>query len=266
MTATTGGTLTCVGLGMTLGSHLTPIARSQIASADVVFAGVSDGVVEQWVRQLHPGVRSLQPFYAEAKPRQATYRDMVEAMLTEVRAGRRVCGVFYGHPGVFAQAPHEAVARARAEGYVARMEPGVSSEDCLYADLGLDPGRLGCQHFEATQFMLYRRAVDTAAWLVLWQVGIAGDLSGGRFDTEPRRLALLVDALGRHYPPGHEVVVYRAATLPFQTPRIERMPLDRLPHAPLGMADTLAIPPCTPLEPDPAIRARLAELASSPAA
>ncbi|URL58826.1 hypothetical protein IM816_01495 [Luteibacter flocculans] len=265
MTAATAGTLTCVGLGMMLGSHLTPIARSQITAADVVFAGVSDGVVEQWVRRLHPDVRSLQPFYAEAKPRQATYRDMVEAMLTEVRAGRRVCGVFYGHPGVFAQAPHEAVARARAEGYVARMEPGISSEDCLYADLGLDPGRTGCQHFEATQFMLYRRSVDTSAWLVLWQVGIAGDLSGGRFDTEPRRLAVLVEVLSRHYPPTHEVVIYRAATLPFQTPRIERMPLGSVQDASLGMPDTLAIPPCTPLEPDLAIRARLAEFAASEA-
>jgi len=254
------GSLACVGVGMTLGSHLTPLARSHIESADVVFVGVSDGLVEQWVQRLHGDVRSLQPFYADDKPRQETYREMVEAMLAEVRAGRRVCGVFYGHPGVFAQAPHEAVARARDEGYVARMEPGISSEDCLYADLGLDPGRLGCQHFEATQFMLYRRTVDTSAWLVLWQVGIAGDLSGARFDTDAARLGVLVEVLGRHYPLEHEVIVYRGATLPFQTPRIERMPLSALPGASLGMSETLAVPPCRPLDPDPAIRERLANL------
>jgi len=260
MTDAVRGSLACVGLGMTLGSHLTPLARSHIESADVVFVGVSDGLVEQWVRRMHGDVRSLQPFYADDKPRQSTYREMVEAMLAEVRAGRHVCGVFYGHPGVFAQAPHEAVARAREEGYVARMEPGVSSEDCLYADLGLDPGRVGCQHFEATQFMLNRRTVDTSAWLLLWQVGIAGDLSGGRFETDAGRLAVLVDVLARHYPTEHEIIVYRAATLPFQDPRIERMPLSALPRATLGMSDTLAVPPCRQLEPDPAIRARLASL------
>ena len=260
MTDAARGSLACVGVGMTLGSHLTPLARSHIESADVVFVGVSDGLVEQWVRRMHGDVRSLQGFYADDKPRQTTYREMVDAMLAEVRSGRRVCGVFYGHPGVFAQAPHEAVARARGEGYDARMEPGVSSEDCLYADIGLDPGKVGCQHFEATQFMLNRRTVDPSAWLVLWQVGIAGDLSGGRFEADPARLAVLVEVLSRHYPPEHEVVVYRAATLPFQAPRIERMPLAALPQTTLGMSETLAIPPCRPLTPDPVVRERLAAL------
>lgn len=260
MADTDRGTLACVGVGMTLGSHLTPLARSYIESADVVFAGVSDGVVEQWVRRMHGDVRSLQPLYADDKPRKNTYREMVETMLAEVRAGHRVCGVFYGHPGVFAQAPHEAVARARREGYTAHMEPGISSEDCLYADLGIDPGRVGCQHFEATQFMLNRRVVDTSAWMVLWQAGIAGDLSGGRFETDARRLAVLVDVLGRHYPGAHEVIVYRAATLPFQKPRIDRIPLSALTQADLGMSDTLAIPPGRPLEPDHAIHERLVRL------
>lgn len=260
MTDAARGSLACVGVGMTLGSHLTPLARSHIESADVVFVGVSDGLVEQWVRRMHGNVRSLQGFYAENKPRQATYREMVDAMLAEVRAGRRVCGVFYGHPGVFAQAPHEAVARAREEGYAARMEPGVSSEDCLYADLGIDPGRFGCQHFEATQFMLNRRTVDPAAWLILWQVGIAGDLSGGRFETDARRLSVLVDVLSRYYAPEHEVVVYRAATLPFQEARIDRVALAALPAVSLGMADTLAVPPGRPPQPDPEVRRRLAAL------
>ena len=47
MTESQRGMLACVGLGMTLGSHLTPLARSHIASADVVFVGVSDGVQER---------------------------------------------------------------------------------------------------------------------------------------------------------------------------------------------------------------------------
>ena len=30
-----------------------------------------------------------------------------------------------------------------------RLEPGISATDCLYAELSSDPGRFGCQHFEA---------------------------------------------------------------------------------------------------------------------
>lgn len=262
MTQTRPGSLACVGVGMTLGSHLTPLARSHIDSADVVFVGVSDGVVEEWISRMHPDVRSLQGFYAEGKPRGETYREMAEAMLAEVRLGHKVCGVFYGHPGVFAQAPHDAIARARAEGFAAVMEPGVSSEDCLYADLGLDPGRVGCTHFGATQFMLHRRVVDTSAWLVLWQIGLAGDLGQGRFDTDAGRLTVLVDVLARHYPRDHGVIVYRAPTLPFEAARIDRIPLSTLPVTAVGMSDTLAVPPCRGLEADPAIRARLAGLAT----
>ena len=40
------------------------------------------------------------------------------------------------HPGVYVAPSHETVLRARAEGYPARMLPGISSEDCLFADLG----------------------------------------------------------------------------------------------------------------------------------
>ena len=113
------GSLACVGLGMTLGAHLGPRSRNHIEQADVVFVAVSDPLVELWVQEMHPDVRSLQPYYREGKPRTETYREMVEAMLAEVRAGRRVCGAFYGHPGVFAQAPHRAIAQVQ----VGEIEP-----------------------------------------------------------------------------------------------------------------------------------------------
>ena len=254
------GRLVCVGIGMTLGSHISPLARSYIEQADVVFAGVSDGLVEQWLQRMHADVRSLQPYYAHGKSRMRTYRQMVDAMLVEVRAGRRVCGVFYGHPGVFAWVPHKAIETARSEGYHARMEPGISAEDCLYADLGIDPGTCGCQHFEASQLLIYRRRIDPSAWLILWQAGLAGDRSLKRFSTGAAYRQVLVDVLARDYPLEHEVIVYQAATLPIGQPRIDRTTLRALPGAQLGMADTLAIRPALPMEPDEEIRARLAAL------
>jgi len=254
------GSLVCVGIGMTLGSHISPLARSHIEGADVVFAGVSDGVVELWLARMNSDVRSLQPYYKEGKSRLQTYKQMVDVILTEVRAGKRVCGVFYGHPGVFAWAPHKSIELARQEGYEAHMEPGISSEDCMYADLGIDPGTYGCQHFEASQFMLYRRRVDPSAWLMLWQVGLAGDQSQGRFATGAAYRQVLVDVLARDYPLNHEVIVYRAATLPIQSPRIERMTLADLPEADIGMSEMVAIPPAMPMQADAEVRARLAAL------
>jgi len=254
------GRLVCVGLGMTLGSHLSPLARSHIEQADVVFAGVSDGIVELWLTRMHKDVRSLQPYYREGKSRMQTYRQMVDAILTEVRAGQRVCGVFYGHPGVFAWAPHKSIEIARREGYPAHMEPGISAEDCLYADLGIDPGKFGCQHFEASQLLFYQRRIDPTAYLVLWQVGLVGDQSLARFSTGPAYRQVLVDVLARDYPLQHEVIIYRTPTLPIQQARIERLALGDLPQADVGMADTVVVPPARPMQADPAMRARLAEL------
>jgi uncharacterized protein YabN with tetrapyrrole methylase and pyrophosphatase domain len=254
------GSLVCVGLGMTLGSHITPLSRSYIEKSDVVFVGASDGIIELWVQQMHPDVRSLQPYYREGKSRMQTYREMVDAMLTEVRAGKNVCGAFYGHPGVFAWPPHKAIEIARSEGYAAHMEPGVSAEDCLYADLGIDPGKFGCQHYEASQIMFYRRRIDPSAYLILWQVGVAGDQSLARFQTGSAYRQVLVDVLARDYDLDHEIIIYTAATLPTQGPKFERVRLNQLPHSSIDIHATVVIPPARELAPDLEIRARLTAL------
>ena len=254
------GSLACVGLGMTLGSHLTPLARSHIEQADVVFAALSDGVVELWLERMHPDVRSPQPYYAEGKSRMKTYRQWVELMMAEVRAGKRVCGVFYGHPGVFAWSPHKAIAMARAEGFEAHMEPGISAEDCLYADLGIDPGRYGCQHFEASQLLFYERRIDPAGYLVLWQAGLVGDRSLARFKTGSAYRQLLVELLEQDYPLGHPVIIYRAATLPIDRPRIRHMALRDLAQATLTPEETIVLPPACILKPNLAMHERLEAL------
>lgn len=260
------GSLACVGLGMMLGAHLTPRARSHIENANVVFVAASDSVVELWIQGIRPGARSLQGCYKEGKSRHQTYREMVDLILGEVRAGRRVCAAFYGHPGVFAKVPHEAIAQARREGYAAVMEPGVSAEDCLYADLGIDPGRAGCQHYEASQLLLHHRRIDPSAYLVLWQIGVVGDRSCTRYATDARYRELLVERLRRDYPAGHEVLIYEAATLPVSAPVITRLPVEALPGASIQMHSTLVVPPCESLRRDEDMLARLAVLDQQAAA
>jgi siroheme synthase len=255
------GSFVAVGLGMMLGAHLSPRSRSEIEQADVVFALVSDAIVELWLQQMRPDACSLQPYYAEGKRRTDSYREMIEAMLSEVRAGKRVCGVFYGHPGVFAQVPHHAVAQARAEGFEADMQPGISAEDCLYADLGIDPGTYGCQHYEASQLMFYRRRLDLAAYLILWQIGLTGDRTLARYSTGPAYRRLLVDLLvAEGYSPEHEVVVYEAATLPIAAPRMERLPLSGLIDADLRLQSTLVVPPARAMERNEPMLARIAQI------
>ena len=239
------GSLVCVGTGMTLGSHISPLSRSYIEQADVVFLLVADGITEQWVQQMNNDVRSLQPYYQTGVSRMLSYQQMVAAMLAEVRQHKKVVGAFYGHPGVFAWVPHKAITEAKAEGFAAHMEPGISAEDCLIADLAIDPGTCGCQHFETSQFMFYKRTIDSAAYLILWQVGVAGDRSLAKRSTDGRYRQLLIEVLAEYYPLSHQVILYEAVTLPIQQPRITTLTVAELVSAEMDPKTTLVIPPAT---------------------
>jgi len=237
------GSLVNVGLGMTLGSHITPLSRNFIEQADVVFVAASNQLVEEWVKTMNDEVISLQPLYAEGKSRKQTYAEMNDAIMTEVRAGKKVVGAFYGHPGVFALTPHETIRMARAEGFKAHMEPGVSAEDCLYADLGIDPGTHGCAHYEANNFMFNETRFDPTAYLVIWQVSLAGDRSLKVFETQVAARQLLVDLLLETYPSDHQVIIYECAVLPIEEPMIKQLELADLAKTTLSMKSTLVIPP-----------------------
>jgi hypothetical protein len=51
------------------------------------------------------------------------------------------------------------------------MLPGISSEDGLFADLGVHPVSYGRQSYEATDFLANGRKTDPTSSVVLWQIG-----------------------------------------------------------------------------------------------
>lgn len=245
-------------MGIAGPAHVTAAALAAIRAARKRFFLVADPLTREWLRAVAPRAEDLSDAYAVGKSRDDSYEEMVERVLTAVRAGRRVCAIFYGHPGVFAYPPHAAVRRARAEGFRARMLPGISAEDCLFADLGVDPGDVGCQGFEATDFLLRRRRFDSCSALLLWQVGLVGVEDVREADLWSRGgLRVLTEVLLETYPPDHEVVVYEATTLPITSPKIVRVPLAELPDAPVTAISTLYVPPLPERETDLAMAERL---------
>jgi hypothetical protein len=148
------------------------------------------------------------------------------------------------------------VDRARAEGFGARMLPGITAEDCLYVDLELDPGATGCQSFDASDFLVRRRSPDTAVPLILWQVAIIG---AARTTGEVRRagLKVLAERLEELYGAEHELVVYEATPFPVGRPMIERCAVRELPDAGVTGLSTLYVPPKGVTPPDADMMARL---------
>ncbi|HST25059.1 MAG TPA: SAM-dependent methyltransferase [Gaiellaceae bacterium] len=236
-----GGSLTVVGTGIRAGIQLTEEAREAISGADEVFV-LAEPVAARVIAGLNPAVRTLDDLYEPGVARRTAYEAMVERILGPVRAGRSVCAAFYGHPGVFVTPGHEAVRQARAERFEARMLPGISAADCLFADLGIDPGATGCQLYEATDFLDRRPAVDPGAVLVLWQVTVLGRRDYVD-DPDLSNLPLLVEHLRSVYADDHEVIAYEASPYPIGEAVVRRIALSELAGADLPRIGTLVFEP-----------------------
>lgn len=237
------GTLTIVGTGIRVISEVTLEARALMEGADKLLYLVADPVTESWITKLNSTAETLQGFYAEGKDRQQTYLEMVDRIMSCLFGGGNVVVALYGHPGVFVYPSHEAIKRARLAGHKARMLPGISAEDCLFADLGIDPADNGCRSYEASEFLLCSRQVDVTTSLILWQIGAIGEL-GYRTDRmfNQQGLEVLIEVLSHSYGLDHEVTVYEANQYQVCEPIIHNTPLRHLCSAGISPISTLYVP------------------------
>ena len=123
--------------------------------------------------------------------------------------------------------------------------PGISAEDCLFADISIDLARHGCRSYEATDFLVNRRCADPTSALILWQIGVIG-VSGIREQNHiwnQEGLAILLDVLLAVYRHDHEVVLYEASRFAVCDSIIERMPLASVLGSRVTTMSTLYIPP-----------------------
>lgn len=239
------GSLMVVGCGIIAPAQVTNETRLHIERADRVFSLVADPVAAAWLESVNPRVESLAIFYEVDKPRRQTYDEMVATIVSAVRTGEAICAVSYGHPGVFAYPLHESIRQVRALGFEATMLPAVSAEDCLFAELGIDPAQTGACSFEATDFLIYDRHIDLTATIILWQIGVIGERSykTARAVWNIDGVHALVERLELAYGGDHEVIVYEAARLVTDRSTIIRTPLRELASTHITTLSTLVIPP-----------------------
>jgi hypothetical protein len=243
------GRLYIVGTGITAG-QMTIESQNAAVSADILLYVAADKVTTHYLEELNPNAESLQDSYEDGGDRFSAYARMVSRITAPVRSGLIVCAAFYGHPGVFAFPSHEAIRVLRAEGYEAKMLPGVSAEDCLFADIGLDPSMCGCQSFEATDFLIHNRTFDVTSSLVLWQVGVVGDLTFKSDGYGSPALGVLAERLAQFYGELHRIILYEAAQVAITEPRIELLRIEDLLNVTVSPITTMYVPPLRPAVPD----------------
>jgi len=237
------GSLVVIGTGILTPAHLSQESIDRIKTADVVHVLVPDPLGLTTIKKLNSNIKNLGDLYFSGCNRQHSYNIMVDAILDDVRSGKTVCAIFYGHPGIFAYPSHKSIKIAKEEDFAAEMLPAISAEGCLYADLGVDPGDFGCQSYEASQLMFYNHSINPCAALIVWQIGVAGDVTLRRLAPADNGIEMLTQRLLEWYPEDHLVVLYEASTIPMIPPRIDRLLLKDLPKADVKTITTLYLAP-----------------------
>jgi precorrin-2 methylase len=240
------GRLVLVGAGVAAVSHMTLEAIGHIKAADIVFYHATNGVAAAHIRELNSNVVDLRQFHEDEKVRKVTYIQMAELMLRQVRLGKNVVGVFHGHPGVLVMAARRALAIAEVQGYETHLLPAVSSIDCLFADLRVDPANYGVQILKAGSVLEGEVPLATAGHVVILQVGFVGDPTFSFSGFKHTQHALFFERLIEKYGKQHEAVYYVASNFPSFEPAIIPRPLAEYLDPQLWAAmgpGTLYLPP-----------------------
>lgn len=243
--------LTVVGCGIKSVSHITVEAQVHIEKSEKVLFLVNSPLIGEWIRVQNPRAESLGTLYYSQKMRLDCYRAITSYIVEEVKKPQHVCVVLYGHPTVFAMPALDALKQLKQDHYNAWILPAVSAEDCLFADLCIDPSSHGCQSYEATGFLTRPCLFDPRCHLILWQVGVIGCFHHPEGFDNKKGLTVLRDYLAKHYGLEHEVILYEAATFPHDKPRIERLALKDLAQAYFSEISTLYVPPLSRIACDP---------------
>lgn len=242
------GQLSVVGTGIMFPAQMTFEAAEHIRAADVVLFNVGPNpVICDWIRENAKHCIDLYDFYGEGKRRDETYRKMVDAIVSEVEAGKKVVAAFYGHPGIFVGPGFEAIKECRRRGLSARMLPGVSAVDCMHADLEFDPAQYGCTMIEATDYVVLDRSYDTNVPLIIWQAGVVADMTF-QVRASAEHSDLLQKRLLQDYPPEHPVYAYVASTIPGLPFQIREGTIGTITDMALNASVTCLVPPIDPAE------------------
>lgn len=231
--------LIVVGSGIKSLAHLTQETITIIQKATKVLYLVNEDLLKDWIEKEAKSSESLEPLYFSSDDRAKAYQAITNYIVDEYSKCDLLCVVFYGHPTVFADSALKAVKTINEQNGNAIILPAVSSLDCLFADLQIDPGDGGLFCIEATELLLNERKLDPLSHVILYQVANLGTRNLKKTD----KIGLLVDYLCQFYSSNQRCCIYEAAILPGQVARCDWVQLSELPFADLSAQSTLYLPP-----------------------
>lgn len=236
-----------VGTGMVGYRQLTREAEAALKNSERIYLVHYQGVVKEYMSELADEVINLTEQYESGIDRKETYERMAEEVIEGAKsADGPVSFALYGHPSVFVSPSRWIIDNAPKEGLTVDARPGISSMDCLYTDINLDPAEDGIQMFEATDLLVRDFDLNPDVPAMIWQVGsVETRLYQPHNNHEPERFTNLREHLQQFYPDDHTVKLLETSTYPFTESVEIEFPLDEFEsmHDRINATQTLYVPP-----------------------
>jgi uncharacterized protein YabN with tetrapyrrole methylase and pyrophosphatase domain len=237
-----GGSLSVVGTGYHIAGQTTAESLDCLRKSDSLFYLVYDAITEYWVRSLNPSATSLRKYIKPGRPSAESCNAMVAPIIAAVRRRLNVCAAFSGHPSLCLYPSHEAVRRANAEGFPAKILPALSALDCMFADLAVNPIQYGYRVLDATAFLIYGYKPQPSSAFILLQIANIGGTRASSVSMQSK-IRVLRKVLEKSYAACQPVILYETAANPIVEPRIQRVSLSTLEKQEIRFNTTLFIPP-----------------------
>ncbi len=241
---TSGYDIYIVGLGILSSLQVTRETEQTLRLCKKVFFLHPEARwVQKYLESLCPNVVDLDSCYSEDVLRGVAYEKMVKTVFDAAREGAPVALALYGHPMVFVSPSKTILQYGPEAGLKTKMLPAVSSLDCMFVDLGVDPSE-GLMMYECNEMLLYRRPLLTDMHCIIWQPGSVESEVFTKRINQPERFLRLKAYLLQFYPRDHVVTIITCSLNPIVESKLTKVPLGELESKNIQMhaGATLYIP------------------------
>jgi uncharacterized protein YabN with tetrapyrrole methylase and pyrophosphatase domain len=235
-----------VGLGIKGIEHVTRETEAAFRRSNEILAVATHPAVLSYLESMGPKVTNLQTIsYREDEHRLGAYDTMAASVLAAALEHPPVTFALYGHPMIYVLPSRQVLHAAPYLGLKAEVQPGISSLDTIFCDLGIDPASDGLQMYEATDLLLRRRRLQPDVPCLLWQVGAVESALYSTAASRPERFSRIKEYLLEFYPPEHELIAVYSSQHPLLDPTLTRFKLGEMEdhHYDLHQGLTVYIPP-----------------------
>jgi precorrin-3B methylase len=236
-----------VGLGIVGTRQITKEVDYILKKSDHVFLLFTQNTMHDYItNEIGTEVTDLHEEYEEGSDRFDTYRRMADRVLNNAKnTNKSITHAPYGHPSIFVSPTRLIQEEGPKHGLRVKVVPGISAIDCIFAEIGLDPGTNGVQMYEASDFLLRKFEPNPYVPLFLWQIGAIETGLYSMKKSKPERFSRIRQYLESFYPKSHILYLLRTATYPFTNSEQHGFQLKNFEkqHYKIDPVHTLYIPP-----------------------